>query len=65
MTLVLNNMKEFFKRLQDIDFNISVSCYNFVVISPSKFPIISEDYFKLFDNKVIDRTHVRIYKSIL
>jgi 2-polyprenyl-3-methyl-5-hydroxy-6-metoxy-1,4-benzoquinol methylase len=51
--------------LNNLLYQLSVSCYNFVVISPSKFPIISEDYFKLFDNKVIDRTHVRIYKSIL
>jgi len=46
-------------------YQLAMSCNNFVVISPSKFPIIEEDYFELVDNKVIDRTHVRIYKSNL
>jgi SAM-dependent methyltransferase len=46
-------------------YQLATSCQNFVVISPSKFPIIGEDYFELINNKIIDRTHIRIFKSRL
>lgn len=51
--------------LNNLLYQLSISCDNFVVISPSKFPIIEEDYFELIDSEVIDRTHIRIYKSNL
>lgn len=46
-------------------YQLSISCENFVVISPSKYPIINESYFNLLYSNVIERTHVRIFKSIL
>jgi len=51
--------------LNNLLYQLSLSCENFVIISPSKYPIITEDYFELTDSEVIDRTHVRIYKSKL
>jgi len=44
MTLVLNNMKEFFKRLQDIDFNILLC----ELISGN-----SNDYFMIKIKKIL------------
>ncbi len=44
-------------------YNLSSNCKYFVVISPSKYPVISESYFDLLDNIIIDRTHCRIYES--
>lgn len=45
-------------------YQLSTKCNNLVIISPSKYPLI-EDYFELIDFTIIDRTHVRIFKSIL
>lgn len=42
---------------------LSIGCKYFVVISPSKYPLIDK-YFKLVDKTIINRTHCRIYKSI-
>lgn len=49
--------------MNNLLYNISISCEWFVVISPSKYPIIS-DYFELYSSSIINRTHVRIYKSL-
>lgn len=49
--------------MNNLLYNISNMCEYFVVISPSKYPIINEHYFKLIDSKIIDRTHIRIYKK--
>lgn len=43
-------------------YNLSRNCKYFVVISPSKYPIVDQ-YFELIDNIVINRTHCKIYKS--
>ena len=53
--------KSYFKQLL---YNISSSCEYFVLISPSKYPVI-EDYFDLIDETIINRTHCKIYKSNL
>lgn len=51
--------------LNNLLYQLSLSCKNFVVISPSKYPQINEDFFELVDYKIIDRTHIKIYKSTL
>jgi len=51
--------------LNNLLYQLSLSCENFIVISPSKYPIINESYFKLVDYKILNRTHIRTYKSIL
>lgn len=52
--------KSYFKTLL---YQLSIKCNNLIVISPSKYPII-DDYFNLVDSTIIDRTHVRIFKSM-
>lgn len=54
--------KSFFDTLL---YQLSINCNNFVVISPSKYPSINETYFELIFSNIIERTHVRVYKSIL
>ena len=44
-------------------YNLSLNCTYFVLISPSKYPTITEDYFELIDETIINRTHCKIYKS--
>ena len=53
--------KSYFKTLL---YQLSLKCNNLVIISPSKYPKI-EDFFELKDSIIIDRTHVRIFTSIL
>lgn len=45
-------------------YNLSTSCNHLVVISPSKYPTISE-YFELIDSNIIERTHIRIFKTLV
>ena len=49
--------------LNNLLYNLSIISENLVIISPSKFPIINENYFKLNYKNIIDRTHIRIFKS--
>lgn len=44
-------------------YNLSINCKYFIVISPSKFPTINENYFELVDSIIIERSHCRIFKS--
>lgn len=44
-------------------YQLSNSCKKFTVISPSKYPIISNDYFELDSKSIFDRAHIRIYNS--
>lgn len=44
-------------------YQLSICCKNLVVISPSKYPDISTNYFKLKYSNIYNRTHLRIYKS--
>jgi len=44
-------------------YNLSLNCKYFILISPSKYPIITEDYFEFIDGIIINRTHCKIYKS--
>ena len=44
-------------------YNLSRSCEYFVLISPSKYPVISDEYFELIDSIIINKTHCKIYKS--
>lgn len=53
--------KSYYKNLL---YNISISCNNFVVVSPSKYPTV-DDFFRLESSTIIDRTHCRIFKSFL
>lgn len=46
-------------------YNLSTNCKYFIVISPSKFPMINGNYFELVDNTIINRSHCRIFKSLL
>lgn len=46
-------------------YNLSRSCEYFVLISPSKYPIITDDYFELIDSTIINKTHCKIFKSKL
>lgn len=50
--------------LNNLFYQLSKSCNYFVVISPSKYPIIDETFFKIIDHKIIERSHIKIYKSI-
>lgn len=49
--------------LNNLMYNLHEICEYFVLISPSKYPIISEDYFELIDSIIINKTHCKIYKS--
>ena len=51
--------------LNNLLYQLSNNCKNFVVISPSKYPIISNDYFELRSQNIFDRTHIRIFNSKL
>jgi len=53
--------KSFFNTLL---YQLSIKCKYLVIISPSKYPIIN-DYFELINQNIIDRTHTKIYKSII
>jgi hypothetical protein len=46
-------------------FNLSLNCKYFVLISPSKYPIISEYYFEIIDSTIIHKTHCKIFKSVI
>lgn len=45
-------------------YNLSSNCEYFILISPSKYPII-DNYFELVDEIVINRTYCKIFKSNL
>ena len=49
--------------LNNLMYNLHEICEYFVLISPSKYPIIPEDYFELIDSIIINKTHCKIYKS--
>lgn len=49
--------------LNNLMYNLSTNCEYFILISPSKYPIISDDYFELIDLTVINKTHCKIFKS--
>lgn len=51
--------------LNNLLFNLALSCEYFVLISPSKYPVISEDYFQLIDSVIINKTHCKIFKSVV
>lgn len=44
-------------------YNLSISSEYFILISPSKYPVISDNYFELIDETIINRTHCKIFKS--
>ena len=44
-------------------YNLALNCEYFVLISPSKYPVISEDYFQLIDSVIINKSHCKIFKS--
>ena len=44
-------------------FNLALNCEYFILISPSKYPVITEDYFELIDSIIINKTHCKIFKS--
>lgn len=44
-------------------YSLSSNCKYFVVISPSKYPIIEGEYFTLINSIIINRTHCRIFES--
>lgn len=46
-------------------FNLAYNCEYFVLISPSKYPTISEDYFEIIDSFIINKTHCKIFKSTI
>lgn len=46
-------------------YNLALNCEYFVLISPSKYPVISEDYFQLIDSVIINKTHCKIFKSVV
>lgn len=54
--------KSYFNNLM---YNLSTNCEYFVLISPSKYPIITEDYFELIDSFIINKTHCKIFKSLM
>lgn len=51
--------KSYFNQLL---YQLSISCDNLVIISPSKYPIIN-DYFNIVETNIIDRCHVRIFST--
>lgn len=53
--------KSYFKQLL---YNLSYNCKYFVLISPSKYPVVDK-YFELIHETIINRTYCRIYKSSL
>lgn len=53
--------KSYFNQLM---FNLSLNCEYFILISPSKYPIIT-NYFELIDDIIINRTHCKIFKSVI
>lgn len=46
-------------------FNLALNCKYFVLISPSKYPIITENYFNIIDSTIINKTHCKIFESKL
>ena len=44
-------------------YNLSTNCEYFVLISPSKYPIINNDYFEIIDKIKINKSHCKIFKS--
>ena len=46
-------------------FNLALNCKYFVLISPSKYPIITENYFNIVESIIINKTHCKIFKSKL
>lgn len=50
--------------MNNLLYNLSTNCDYFVVISPSKYPIINNNYFKLIFSNIFNKTHVKIFKSI-
>jgi len=46
-------------------YNLALKCEYFVLISPSKYPIITDKYFQLIDNVIINKAHCNIFNSII
>jgi hypothetical protein len=51
--------------LNNLLYNLSTNCEYFILISPSKYPIIENDYFELMFSTIINKTHCKIFKSVL
>jgi choline kinase len=51
--------------LNNLLYNLSINCEYFILISPSKYPIIEDDYFELMFSTIINKTHCKIFKSVL
>lgn len=49
--------------LNQLLYQLSISCKQLIIISPNKFPEIS-NYFKLENKHKIDKTHISIFKSL-
>ena len=49
--------------LNNLMYNLHEICEYFILISPSKYPIISDEYFDLIDSTIINKTHCKIFKS--
>jgi hypothetical protein len=45
-------------------YNLSINCEYFVLISPSKYPIIS-NYFQIINSIIINKSHCKIFKSLV
>jgi len=52
--------KSYFNNLM---YNLSTNCEYFVLISPSKYPVINDNYFKLIDGIKIDKSHCKIFQK--
>ena len=46
-------------------YNLALNCEYFVLISPSKYPVITEEYFQLIDSNIINKSHCKIFKSLI
>lgn len=44
-------------------YQLSTICSNLVIISPSKYPEINNNYFDMEYSTIVERTHLRIYSS--
>lgn len=51
--------------LNNLLFNLALNCEYFILISPSKYPIITEEYFQLIDSIIINKSNCKIFKSVV
>jgi len=49
--------------MNNLLYNLSISCKHLIVISPSKYPIVPNDYFEMIEYFRYKGTHCRIFKS--